>query len=221
MVTLDKLWYLQKHHAAKRVSQGTEPRDGPDPALSQLVDLVAKAAESVYSSEVLGRRSLIPYVAAVLAVDRNNYDKPESFVKRNGYFFTTQTGDQAVANASSSNIPEQDLHNAMTEIMSSEQLKSALSFWEKYGPSQHPVQHSLDTDINAAAKTLGEVLNEACRQRAEPQDEDSKKREKAWRSALHVYLRQKLAFGRPGPASGQTMAVLGYEESCRRLGIQG
>lgn len=61
---------------------------------------------------------------------------------------------------------------------------------------------------------------------AEAAVEDGAKREgvlqayKAWQKALMRFLRERLAAGTPGPGIGQLMAVLGYEECCRRLGIE-
>jgi glutamyl-tRNA synthetase len=44
---------------------------------------------------------------------------------------------------------------------------------------------------------------------------------KEWQKAAMRFLREKLAAGTPGPGVGALMAVLGYEECCRRLGIEG
>jgi glutamyl-tRNA synthetase len=44
---------------------------------------------------------------------------------------------------------------------------------------------------------------------------------KEWQKASMRFLREKLAAGTPGPGVGALMAVLGYEECCRRLGIEG
>jgi len=43
---------------------------------------------------------------------------------------------------------------------------------------------------------------------------------KEWQKAVMRSLREKLAAGTPGPGVGALMAVLGYEECCRRLGIE-
>jgi glutamyl-tRNA synthetase len=44
---------------------------------------------------------------------------------------------------------------------------------------------------------------------------------KEWQKAAMKLLRERLAAGTPGPGVGALMAVLGYEECCRRLGIEG
>jgi glutamyl-tRNA synthetase len=43
---------------------------------------------------------------------------------------------------------------------------------------------------------------------------------KEWQKAAMRLLRERLAAGTPGPGVGALMAVLGYEECCRRLGIE-
>lgn len=43
---------------------------------------------------------------------------------------------------------------------------------------------------------------------------------KEWQKAAMRLLRQHLAAGTPGPGVGALMAVLGYEECCRRIGIE-
>lgn len=43
---------------------------------------------------------------------------------------------------------------------------------------------------------------------------------KDWQKAAMRLLREKLAAGTPGPGVGALMAVLGYEECCRRVGIE-
>lgn len=45
-------------------------------------------------------------------------------------------------------------------------------------------------------------------------------RKKAWHTALMRYMRQKLSYGMPGPSVGVVMALLGYQECCKRLGVQ-
>jgi glutamyl-tRNA synthetase len=55
---------------------------------------------------------------------------------------------------------------------------------------------------------------------------DERKREeilksyKEWQKASMRFLRERLAAGTPGPGVGALMAVLGYEECCRRVGIE-
>ena len=43
---------------------------------------------------------------------------------------------------------------------------------------------------------------------------------KEWQKAAMRFLRERLAAGTPGPGVGALMAVLGYKECCRRIGIE-
>lgn len=45
------------------------------------------------------------------------------------------------------------------------------------------------------------------------------KAHKEWNNGMMKYLREKLSYGLPGPGVGQVMALLGYKECCKRLGI--
>ncbi|GAB1742223.1 hypothetical protein NU219Hw_g7780t1 [Hortaea werneckii] len=45
--------------------------------------------------------------------------------------------------------------------------------------------------------------------------------DKETKNAMMKFLRIKLAYGLPGPSIGVVMAVLGWRESCRRLGVEG
>ena len=54
----------------------------------------------------------------------------------------------------------------------------------------------------------------------EGQREEVLKAYKEWQKAAMRLLREKLAAGTPGPGVGALMAVLGYEECCRRIGIE-
>lgn len=44
--------------------------------------------------------------------------------------------------------------------------------------------------------------------------------DKETKNAMMRFLRLKLAYGLPGPSIGVVMAVLGWRESCRRLGVE-
>jgi glutamyl-tRNA synthetase len=54
----------------------------------------------------------------------------------------------------------------------------------------------------------------------ESQRAEVSKAYKEWQKASMRFLRERLAAGTPGPGVGALMAVLGYEECCRRVGIE-
>lgn len=61
-------------------------------------------------------------------------------------------------------------------------------------------------DIAATARALGD-------------EAEVLKQYRDWQKASMRCLREKLSAGTPGPGVGMLMAVLGYEECCRRLGV--
>lgn len=84
-VTFGKLHFLQRKHAAVRAAQGGDQ-------LRTLVDAVATrlvAPDSPYTawSQVVGSPSPHAYIAAILAVDAENYTNANEFLYRNSFFF--------------------------------------------------------------------------------------------------------------------------------------
>lgn len=72
-------------------------------------------------------------------------------------------------------------------------------------------------DKEAFAKFLGDKA-------ANPQltiagTEETVKAYKEWNNGVMRFLRERLSYGLPGPSIGHLMAVLGYEECCKRLDV--
>lgn len=166
----------------------------------------------LHSQPILGQRDLRSYVMSVLSVDEQNYENPEDYVERNKYFFTS---DLPAAELEETHIPARELRSAILEMMASDSL-GAVSIT---CPSATSSYASLKTSLNESAAAYSAAIEELCHKRVLGDDDVSKALLKEWRKAIHRYLREKLAFGMPGPSSSQTMAVLGYDECCRRVGV--
>lgn len=81
-VTPDKLWFLQKAHAARRAARGG----------SELQEMVARCAEELQCSEFedwnfRGAVSTEEYLSSIVRLDAKNYLTPTDFLRRNDYFF--------------------------------------------------------------------------------------------------------------------------------------
>ncbi|KAF2161024.1 hypothetical protein M409DRAFT_59545 [Zasmidium cellare ATCC 36951] len=72
-------------------------------------------------------------------------------------------------------------------------------------------------DLEAYAKFLGDKATNPALTTAGV--EETVKACKEWNKGMMRFLREKLSYGLPGPGVGILMAVLGYEECCRRLGV--
>ncbi|TKA66273.1 hypothetical protein B0A55_09522 [Friedmanniomyces simplex] len=46
------------------------------------------------------------------------------------------------------------------------------------------------------------------------------RQQKAWSIAVMRHLRERVSYGLPGPSIGVVMALLGYKECCKRLGVE-
>lgn len=213
IVSFEKLWYLQKNHAKIIIDRAMKSQEN-DPSFEGLVNLVSAAANSQYRAEeyqpILGQRDMRSYVMSVLSVDEKNYDNPDAYVKRNIYFFTSDLPQPESSSNSAGDIFADELQAAVVEMMSLDSLK-AIKPPRSIEQSDYK---SLKSDLNTAAVTYAEAIEEICRKRV-PDGPDSLLKE--WRKGVHRHLREKLAFGLPGPSSSHLMSVLGYEECCRRI----
>lgn len=72
-------------------------------------------------------------------------------------------------------------------------------------------------DLEAYAKFLGDKATNPALTTAGV--EETVKAYKEWNKGMMRFLREKLSYGLPGPGVGVLMAVLGYEECCRRLNV--
>ena len=104
------------------------------------------------------------------------------------------------------------------------------------GTSEKPDEADLSAlwkHIANGAACCNEALVNICRRKAEGVIGKSFERTEAgnlelkkspeyknWTKAIHQCLRERLTYGAPSPDTGLVMAVLGYDECCRRLGLK-
>jgi glutamyl-tRNA synthetase len=90
-------------------------------------------------------------------------------------------------------------------------------FWKTNTKSASPDNVDVPfTDLQVDAQALAAHLSDGI---GIPADE-LLKQYRSWNRALMRYLREKLSYGLPGPGVGAIMAILGYGECCRRLGVK-
>lgn len=168
------------------------------------------------SQQILGDRDLRTYVKSVLAVDNVNYDNPDDYVARNSFFFQSDlppalSGEHDISTERVKNLVRDIFSHALQPVASSE-IASSQSLDDA---SFDVIQNHLDN--TAAAYTA--AINMRSLAEAKDDSDESKAQVKKETQTIHRYLRDKLMFGLSGPPSHKTMAVLGFDECCRRCDI--
>jgi glutamyl-tRNA synthetase len=212
IVSFEKLWYLQKHHARIIIERAAQSSD-QDASFENLVDMIESAARNAYpdSLETLKDRDFKSYARSILLIDDKTYETPSSYVERNAYFFTLLP---APSPAPDTAITLSELRDAVLEIMQS--CSTDVTRWRGTDTK------ALKSLIDASTVEYAEAIETYCRKMAAG-DEDQELVIKKWRKAIHIYIRYKLCGQMPGPNSAQVMAVMGREEmkarfECRQVG---
>jgi len=165
------------------------------------------------SQAILGSRQLREHVKSVLYIDDKNYENPQDYVRRNRYFFTS---DLPAAVSEEGSISIDDLQRAVSEMMT----PLSASVPETPKASTGITCLALKEKLDQSTSTYAAAIEAACLEQVSGEGEEATALLKTWRASIHRYLREKLLFGLPGPGNSQVMAVLGYRECCRRLGIE-
>lgn len=227
MVRMEKLWFLQKQHVAKKVEQARTSGDaGP---LQPIIDAIA--TEVVLDTPFLQRHigegqpypDLKAYIRDILLVDSKSYQTPTQFVARNKYFFDY---DSALVPETPENCGDAE-HNITSEDLAALTKKILQG---QVSDSRAVKQTGIDTHITSQSSlihfrmgiSLEDTLWDVTAEEEDLFDEKGNPKQlyKAWNKALMRYLRDKLSYSLPGPGIGQIMAVLGYDECCRRLRVE-
>ncbi|KAI2789548.1 Glutamate--tRNA ligase [Penicillium oxalicum] len=198
VVAFEKLWFLQKAHAQRFAANG-------GPQFEQMVNRLCSVVLRDYSGEkldsILRGRTLAEYVAPLLRADAKTYTTAEDFATRNSTFFTTRIERPTytpVAVSESADIPQvpmQALHTAA----------AALTLVP-------PAHWNIETHRANIAMYDGSSATATTSNGAEVGLPD-----KTFKKELYHYLRWALSASAPGPGVPETMAILGREETVRRM----
>jgi len=158
-----------------------------------------------------------------MLIDRGTFDNPKTYVDRNAYFFAPQEYNEVYASQTySDEISTQDLIASVSQFMGTPSVQAALTT----NSDQHDDSLAeLWQRISDKSNKANHVLNAICSERAAKASEESSnqttktKLYKEWIRSIHAYIRQHVTYGVPCPNTGLVMAVLGYDECCRRLGV--
>ncbi|KAK6430960.1 Glutamate--tRNA ligase mitochondrial [Oleoguttula sp. CCFEE 5521] len=247
MVLMEKLWFLQKNNVqlrCDRVKNGEE--DALDDVLAQVVAEVRKAHIDFAAAK--SESELMQYCKDVLLADDKSYHNAAHFVERNWYFFcsTEEVKKRRSTSAASELVPTVDIDRLLQDLMST---CDATTPYVDVPAELHSKVTTAErrTGTERSAARIHAMLNLLMWQRIAPASAEKKaipfvdqatdteavarflvgdadagdlvKDYKTWQKALMRQLRWKLAAGTPGPGMDMVMAVLRYEECCKRLGI--
>lgn len=218
VVTFDKLWFLQKSHAANYIKSAAE---GNVSKLSLLTEPILAELQShdltKLAKQVLGNRLLEDYVKALLALGARGYTNAPDFVEKHKYFFhETPTSFQLHRSR-----PSFKLHNVPRQILLKQnitEVATALKTLEFVGEDLWTV--------GIVKSMVQQVIDSQTRELLNSETIDSKHLDmaktekavsKAWSNLIHDYIRWATTNSMPGPASADTLLILGREESLRRL----
>ncbi|GAB7344330.1 hypothetical protein MBLNU457_2195t1 [Dothideomycetes sp. NU457] len=225
IVTLDKLWFLQKYHAKRRIDDAAN-QEAPTPGFVELADIVRKGVQARFAykdtEDIIGSQNLQTYVRSILLIDRGSFENLTSYIDRNTYFFsrTVASAQQATSSTTdvTTDVDNELLIEAVAEFASNPELQKVLrNTPDRSGENIKELWQS----ISVKSKGCNDMINQICHERARPlvtEGEVAKSPQyKAWVKAMHGALRQRLTYGASSPSTGLVMAVLGYHECKHRL----
>lgn len=229
VVSLDKLWFLQKRHAARYASLQPPKPTNPSHDLEEIaVKPILKALDqqalqdpdrfSLYTS--IPEDSRFELVRSILWADAQNYTSPDEFISRQVYFFTPPTTSNLASTQYrlilhqlppeiNSEVPSstflpllQTLHDISDQDWSKAELKSRIASIIDQGSAG-----TIEEIKKANELPDGMELESAVK--------------KAWVKMVHGYIRWAIMAGMHGPDGSETMRILGRSESLRRLETAG
>jgi glutamyl-tRNA synthetase len=226
VVSLEKLWFLQKRHAARYASFQPPKPSNPSHDLEELAVkplLNALSHQALQDPERFSFYRTIPegdarfeFVRSIVWADAQNYTSPEDFISREAYFFASLT-----PSILASNRYRLVLHHLPLEINRTVPESTFLPLVQTiYDISE---QKWSKTELKARITSIVEkgsagTLDEMRKESAlldEMELEFTVK--KSWVKLVHGYIRWAMVARMPGPDGAETMRILGRSESLRRL----
>lgn len=203
VVAFEKLWFLQKAHAQRFAADGGHDFD-------QMVNRVSAVVEEGQTQGSLARilegRALNEYVAPLLRADAKSYTTASEFVERNSTFFTTEL-DRSPYTPASTPITSSD--PAPTPTIPMQALHTAAAAFALV-PSAHWTLETHRMNITSYDGSESVALPSELQNAPIALD-------KLFKKELYHYLRWALSASAPGPGIPETLAILGRDESMRRL----
>ncbi|KAJ5165990.1 hypothetical protein N7492_006286 [Penicillium capsulatum] len=199
VVAFEKLWFLQKAHAQRFAANG-----GPefDEMVSRVCTVVKERFPSTTLDAILQGRTLSEYIAPLIRADAKSYTTAAEFIDRNATFFTREL-DRAPYTFTSTISPSDSTPSVPVQAL--QIAAAALTLV----PPAHWTVETHRTNISSYDGSDSVVVPETS---TTPVSTD-----KIFKKELYHYLRWALSASAPGPGIPETMAILGREETVRRV----
>lgn len=169
------------------------------PSTDLIVNLLSLTSRP--SSSILRGRTLSEYIAPLLRADAKTYTTAEEFTKRNSTFFTSKldrspyTLMTSPASTEAPTVPMQALHTAAAALI--------------LVPSSHWTVETHRANITSYDGSDTVIIPS--------ENADAVNPDKFFKKELYHYLRWALSASAPGPGIPEIMAILGREETVRRI----
>lgn len=230
MVSFEKLWFLQRAHAARYAStskQGVATSMSPAHDLTELAvkplvkvlehDLKHHSGRFKFYQSIPDGAPRLDFVRSIVYADANNYKSPTDFAARNAFFF----GAPSISMLLESQVPELRLHRVSRTLESTVAPDVFLPFFDNFFEIAEPdwnIQEikSWTTSIIDQGTTLS-IAQISSGQITVEDEVGFQAVQKPWAKLVYQYLRWAISARMPGPDVVQMMNILGKEESIRRL----
>ena len=229
VVSFEKLWFLQKAHAQRAAMNPNSP------TFEEMAARVSKLVQENHSTEqlyvhlihsclflltielrnpILKSRSIPEYVTPILQADAKSYTTAQEFLQRNSTFFTTSLTRPSynptsppAGTAATEPIPITALHTAA----------AALSLVPASHWTVETHRFNISSYDGSAVVTPPQTTNTDTSPSPQETEKARVAADKRFKKELYHYLRWALSAGAPGPGIPETMAILGRDETMRRL----
>ncbi|OWP07160.1 glutamyl-tRNA synthetase [Marssonina coronariae] len=225
IVSFEKLAFLQKRHAARYASYSAES----DKPLHSLTHLAVKPMVAYLDKQLVHGKYPVyaaiaegqareDFIRLILYTDAQNYQNPADFVNRNEYMFAAPTEARL-----REKVPSLKLHNIPSGVPfvpapESITLFSNLSVIPDEDWNLDTLRERIAWIIKQGMNMSIVALNEEQRRSADySTDQLEQVVKKSWAKLLHGYLRWAVMAGQPGLDGAETMAILGRDETVKRL----
>lgn len=228
IVSLEKLWFLQKRHAARYASTQPPKPSNPSHDLEELVvkpvlnSLQQHALEnpdrfSFYTSVPEGD-ARFDLVRSLVWADVKNYTGPDDFITRHANLFAPPTPSTLGLSR-----PSLTLHHLPLEANVAIPTSTFLQLMQ---PLYDIPEHEWNpTDLKARIDSILEKGIEGTIEEMKKENESldpvglRSGLKKSWSALVHSYIRWAIVAGLPGLESGKVMMILGRSESLKRLEV--
>lgn len=220
MVTMQKLWFLQKQHAALLVGSKSRPAKSQD-EFDQLVTKpmmnILEDSPHLYPSyhaipEIEKRRKLVVGLARAL-IDNNQYTTPELIVKRNTYFFMPPTAAYLKVT-----MPKLKLHGVPEELLKGFEPRTVLEALQSFDQIENKDWNT--AKLKAWREKLILERAKVSMLQFVPKDRTQSWEvhvNTVWNRLIQQVMRWAILGGMAGPDGSESMRLLGREECLERI----